>query len=188
MSFLLVPHQVSGTAATVWVGALDEKNVSQRPVRLELEGGNEVRAIELDASAWETWESFRPEDAKSYRLSRTRRDFDPSNRLGALVLPRSVAREDLVDGGLGFPEPLRYRPLRQLLRLREADHLRDVPVRWPVTLFPTEVLPARFTSLSVASGISPTCCMSSVRLRGRSPRRWVNKGKLREGFAAERIV
>ena len=68
MSFLLVPHQVSGTAATVWVGTLDEKNVSQRPVRLELEGGNEVRAIELDASVWETWESFRPEDAKSYPL------------------------------------------------------------------------------------------------------------------------
>jgi hypothetical protein len=68
MSFLLVPHQVSHTAATIWVGALDEENVSQRSVRLELEGGSEERAIDLDASAWETWESFRPEDSKSYPL------------------------------------------------------------------------------------------------------------------------
>jgi hypothetical protein len=68
MSFLLVPHQVSATAATIWVGALDEENVSQRSVRLELEGGGEEHAIELDASAWETWESFLEEDPKSYPL------------------------------------------------------------------------------------------------------------------------
>ena len=73
MSFLLVPHQVSATSATIWVGALDEENVSQRSVRLELESsgdesGDEGREIELDASAWETWESFRPEDPKTYPL------------------------------------------------------------------------------------------------------------------------
>jgi hypothetical protein len=66
VSFLLVPHQVSDTSATIWVGALNEENVSQRSVRLELESGGEEREIELDASAWETWESFRPEDPKTY--------------------------------------------------------------------------------------------------------------------------
>ncbi len=54
MSFLLVPHQVSDTSSTIWVGALNEENVSQRSVRLELESGGEERKIELDASAWET--------------------------------------------------------------------------------------------------------------------------------------
>ena len=68
MSFLLVPHQVSDTTATIWVGALDEEDVRRRSVRLELEGGDERREIELDTSEWETWESFKPEDPKSYPL------------------------------------------------------------------------------------------------------------------------
>jgi hypothetical protein len=68
MSFLLVPHQVSDTAATIWVGALDEEGVRQRSVRLEFEGGGEGREVELDASGWETWESFQAEDPKSYPL------------------------------------------------------------------------------------------------------------------------
>jgi len=66
MSYLVVPHQVSDTSATVWIAALDEEDVRQRSVRLELAG--EEREIELDASEWETWESFRPEDPKSYPL------------------------------------------------------------------------------------------------------------------------
>jgi hypothetical protein len=66
MSFLLVPHQVSDTAATIWVGALDEEDVRQRSVRLGFEGGGEGREVELDASGWETWESFQAEDPKSY--------------------------------------------------------------------------------------------------------------------------
>ena len=68
MPFLLVPHQVTDTAATIWVGALDEKDVRRRSVRLEFDGGGEEREIELEASGWETWESFRPEDPKSYPL------------------------------------------------------------------------------------------------------------------------
>jgi hypothetical protein len=65
MAFLLVPHQVSATAATVWVGALDEPEVHRRHVRLEVEGGGRGE-IELDPSGWETWESFKPEDPRSY--------------------------------------------------------------------------------------------------------------------------
>jgi hypothetical protein len=68
MSFLLVPHKVSDTAATIWVGALDEEDVRRRSVSLELEGSGEVREFKLDASGWETWESFKPEDPKSYPL------------------------------------------------------------------------------------------------------------------------
>jgi len=59
---------MSDTEATVWVGALDEVDTRQRSVRLEIEGGGEEREIELDASGWETWESFRPEDPESYPL------------------------------------------------------------------------------------------------------------------------
>ena len=35
-------------------------------MRLELENGDEGCEIEVDASAWETWESFRPEDPMTY--------------------------------------------------------------------------------------------------------------------------
>jgi hypothetical protein len=110
MSFLLVPHQVSDTAATIWVGALDEENVSQRPVRLELEGGNEGHAIELDASAWETWESFRPEDSKSYPL------------VGSLVAPGLCAQ-----GPAGQKNP--RLPARGGETSESADHLLSEAAR-----------------------------------------------------------
>jgi len=66
MSFLLVPHQVTDATATIWVGALDEQDVRRRSVRLEFDGDGERREIELDASGWERWESFRAEDPASY--------------------------------------------------------------------------------------------------------------------------
>src|SRR5829696_1906635 len=68
MTFLIVPHNVSDIMATIGVGALDETDVRERSVRLELEGGGEGRTIELDALGWETLESFRQEDPKSYPL------------------------------------------------------------------------------------------------------------------------
>lgn len=68
MTFLLVPHQVSSTSATVWVGAIDEANLRERSIRLEFqsEGGQET--IELDDSGWSIWASFSPADPVSYPL------------------------------------------------------------------------------------------------------------------------
>jgi hypothetical protein len=68
MSYLLVPHQVTDTTATIWVGALDEEYVRRRSVRLEFEADGERREIVLDASGWETWESYRAGDPASYPL------------------------------------------------------------------------------------------------------------------------
>jgi hypothetical protein len=82
MTFLLVPHQVTATAATIWVGAIDERDVGARSVRLEIGGEGDGRVIELDGSGWEWWQSFQDDDWKR---------FDPLNRTlyRALALIRS---------------------------------------------------------------------------------------------------
>jgi hypothetical protein len=82
MTFLLVPHQVTDTAAAIWVGAIDERGVGARSVRLEIGGEGEGRLIELDASGWKWWQSFQDDDWKR---------FDALNRAlyRALALIRS---------------------------------------------------------------------------------------------------
>jgi hypothetical protein len=64
MSFLLVPQQVTDTTAIIWVGAIDE-NVDAKSVKLEF-SGDDGGAIELKASGWQEWRSYRPEDRYSY--------------------------------------------------------------------------------------------------------------------------
>ncbi len=80
MTFILVPHQVSSTTATIWVGAVDEVNVRERSVSLEFKGQDGVEVTELDSSRWTTWESFSPTDPASY---------PPSDRLLHRLLARS---------------------------------------------------------------------------------------------------
>ena len=65
MSFLLVPQQVTATTAIVWVGAIDE-NVDAKSVKLEFGGDEGGQEIELDATGWREWRSYRPEDRGSY--------------------------------------------------------------------------------------------------------------------------
>jgi hypothetical protein len=65
MSFLLVPQQVTDTTAEIWVGATDE-NVNAKFVKLEFNGDDGNGAIELNASEWQEWRSYRPEDRYSY--------------------------------------------------------------------------------------------------------------------------
>lgn len=81
MTFLLVPHQVTDNTATIWVGAVDETRVRERSVTLAFEGGDEAREIELDSSAWSTWESYRHTDPRSY---------PPLDRLLHRLLARST--------------------------------------------------------------------------------------------------
>jgi hypothetical protein len=69
MGFILVPHQVMDTTATIWVGATGEKeDVRQRSVSIELDDGSEKSVTELDASKWETWRSYSPGDEDRYSL------------------------------------------------------------------------------------------------------------------------
>ncbi len=65
MPFFLVPHQVTHSAATIWVAAIDE-DPGSRAVELDYRGSSGGGVVELGASKWETWKSFRPEDPKSY--------------------------------------------------------------------------------------------------------------------------
>lgn len=76
MSFLVVPHGVTDTTATVWVGVVDEPRVRERSVVLEY-GGD---AFELNYAAWSTWESYSPVDPASY---------PPLDRLLHRLLPQS---------------------------------------------------------------------------------------------------
>lgn len=61
MSFLVVPHQVSDTAAKIWAGALDETEARERYVRLELEGG-EVEFLYEKLKRDDEWLPAYPED------------------------------------------------------------------------------------------------------------------------------
>lgn len=137
MSFLLVPNQVSDTAATVWIGALGEENVRQRSVRLEIEGGGEEREIELDPAGWETWESFKPEDPKSYPL------VDRLLHLAAVLKSRPVRRT--LDYQRVEVRPLKSR-ITYSLKLRVDDqtvigaerHLREGRVTTLPAALPTK--------------------------------------------------
>jgi hypothetical protein len=63
----MVPHQVSDTTATIWVGAADEKDdVRQKSVSIELDDGSEKNVTELNSSDWQRWESYSPGDEDSY--------------------------------------------------------------------------------------------------------------------------
>jgi hypothetical protein len=74
MQFILVPHQVTDTTATIWVGAVHEKedvrqeNVRQRTVSIERDDGSEKGVTELDASKWKRWQSYSPGDEKDYHF------------------------------------------------------------------------------------------------------------------------
>jgi hypothetical protein len=65
MSFILVPHGVTSTTATIWVGAIDE-NARTKSVKLEYVGDGEEGVVELNVSAWETWRAYQPTDRGSY--------------------------------------------------------------------------------------------------------------------------
>jgi hypothetical protein len=66
VSFILVPHQVTSTTATIWVGATDEKGVCNKSVQLVFTHKNESCTIELDKAAWRTWKSYDKNDPESY--------------------------------------------------------------------------------------------------------------------------
>jgi hypothetical protein len=69
MQFILVPHQVTDTTATIWVGAIDvEEDVRQSSVSIEVDDGSENSITELDASRWKRWQSYSPGDEDSYQF------------------------------------------------------------------------------------------------------------------------
>ncbi len=64
MTFMVIPHEVGATTATLWVGAVCEGDVRNRPVRLDLDG--ESDPVELAGSAWKEWQTFEDTDPWNY--------------------------------------------------------------------------------------------------------------------------
>lgn len=137
MTFLLVPHQVSATTATIWVGAIDEVDVRERSVRLDFEGEDGEGMIELHNSGWLTWESFNPGDPASY---------PPSDRLLHRLLAKSPPVVRTLHYRRVLLERLRPRTCYSLeLRVDERDnvgglekHLREGSVTTLPSALPVE--------------------------------------------------
>nr|MBA2713129.1 hypothetical protein [Rubrobacteraceae bacterium] len=72
MAYMLVPHQVTDTTATIWVGVADENEHGRQQVMgIEVDDGTETRTVALDASGWDTWKSYsQGDDAHYARLDR----------------------------------------------------------------------------------------------------------------------
>jgi hypothetical protein len=64
MTFIVVPHEVGATTAIVWVGAVREGDVRDRPVRLDL--GGVRNSVELTGDKWKVWQTFKEEDPLGY--------------------------------------------------------------------------------------------------------------------------
>lgn len=67
MTFIIVPHEIGATTATLWVGATCEGEVSKRPMRLDLNG--ESHPVD---GKWRKWQTFKDSD---------RNGFEPTDRL-----------------------------------------------------------------------------------------------------------
>ena len=68
MAFLVVPHEVTDTSATVWVGALGEGDVREQAIVLDIkaDGADTSFQVELNASAWREWLTFDDDDPQGY--------------------------------------------------------------------------------------------------------------------------
>jgi len=69
MEFILVPHHVTDTTATIWVGVQNENGndrARRNALSLELHDGAQTTTVELDSSGWETWKSYSPGDEARY--------------------------------------------------------------------------------------------------------------------------
>lgn len=72
VAFIVVPHGVTDTGATVWVGAVDEGDVDKRNVSLTVEpvgdDGFDPLHIDLDPGSWGLWKTSNEGDPASYPL------------------------------------------------------------------------------------------------------------------------
>ena len=64
MTFIILPHEIGTTRATVWVGAIREEEVRKRRVQLHLSGTNDP--VELAEDKWRVWQTFKEEDPSGF--------------------------------------------------------------------------------------------------------------------------
>ncbi len=61
MTFIVIPHEIGTTTATLWIGAIYEGHVPNRPVRLDVNG--ESRPM---GENWRVWQTFADTDPQGY--------------------------------------------------------------------------------------------------------------------------
>jgi len=93
MTYIIVPHEIGTTTTTLWIGAIHEGNVPNRPVQLELNG--ESRPM---GDKWRAWQNFADTDPQ---------DFAPVDRR----LHEAISKD----------EPIRERLYYQRLELEGLD-------------------------------------------------------------------
>lgn len=64
MTFIILPHEVGTTRATVWVGAIREEEVRKRRVQLHLSNTNDP--VKLAEDKWRVWQTFKKEDPSGF--------------------------------------------------------------------------------------------------------------------------
>jgi hypothetical protein len=109
MTFMIIPHEIGTTTATLWIGAVGEGDVPDRLVRLDLNG-----ALRPTGERWRAWQTFANADVQ---------DFAPADRRLHEVIPKV--------------EPIKERIYYQRLELEGLD--ADTPYRARLTLDDQEV-------------------------------------------------
>lgn len=61
MTFIVIPHEITTTTATLWIGALCEDNVPNSPLELDLNG--ESQPVE---GKWRMWQTFKETDRDGF--------------------------------------------------------------------------------------------------------------------------
>lgn len=61
MTFIIIPHEIGTTTATLWIGAICEGDIPNRPVWLDLNG--ESRPM---GDKWRVWQTFADTDPQDY--------------------------------------------------------------------------------------------------------------------------
>ncbi len=103
MTFLLVPHTVTATTATIWIGAIEE-NVRTRSVSLEYSGDGRSGVVELEPSGWHRWKSYNPLDPPSWnpRSWLSRRHEPDIKTLHYQRLTIGLERENELTPGMSY--------------------------------------------------------------------------------------
>jgi hypothetical protein len=101
MTFMVIPHEIGTTTATLWIGAVYEDNVPHRPVWLDVNGVSYPTG-----DRWRTWQTFADTDIQ---------DFAPADRRLHEAISKDVPIKEriyyqrLVLEGLDADKPYRAR-------------------------------------------------------------------------------
>src|SRR5918998_1447840 len=93
MTFLLVPHQVTQTTATIWVGWIgdsDTDDTDSRSLKLEVrpDDDSSIQEIELSADNWLEWDTKAEEEEREENIVDSSRKCLPEERFSKTEVER----------------------------------------------------------------------------------------------------